>query len=478
MKADSPSTDPTERSTCRMTSTKVWPTAMSPVIAIATSRSKRPWSERNRGLTAVVTARTTSSAPATGASRPASTRRRPPFTPRSPRRATDRLAGRRAHDALLVGLGAVERGHQPALAHDEDAVGHAEHLGQLAGDHQDGDALPASSESRRCTSALVPTSMPRVGSSTISSRGLGGEPLGEHDLLLVAAGEQLDGLVEAARTRSCSRCAQSAASSRSARSRTTPDGRSAAEHDDRVLRAIEAGMTRPCWRRSSGTSATPAPSRPRGSAGGSGVPSHLDRPRRSGRCRRSPARPRCGRRRRGLRARRSRRPGRRSSTSSKTPVARQALDPQDDARRASVAVLGNSSVSSRPTIQRTTSPASVLATRQRVHGRAVAHDRDPVAEREDLLEPVADEDDGRAAVAQPAGDVEEPLDLRRGQRRGRLVHDDDPRLGATAPWRSRRSAGRRSTARAPAVGVELDAELGEQPRPRVRIGARRRRRGR
>ena len=46
---------------------------------------------------------------------------------------------------------------------------------------------PASSESRRCTSALVPTSMPRVGSSMISSVGFGGQPLGEDDLLLVAA---------------------------------------------------------------------------------------------------------------------------------------------------------------------------------------------------------------------------------------------------------------------------------------------------
>ena len=47
----------------------------------------------------------------------------------------------------------------------------------------------------RWTSLLVPTSMPRVGSSMISSRGSRGQPLGEHHLLLVAAGERGDGVL-------------------------------------------------------------------------------------------------------------------------------------------------------------------------------------------------------------------------------------------------------------------------------------------
>ena len=49
----------------------------------------------------------------------------------------------------------------------------------------------------RWTSDLVPTSMPRVGSSMISSFGCGREPLRQHDLLLVAARERPDGVVEA-----------------------------------------------------------------------------------------------------------------------------------------------------------------------------------------------------------------------------------------------------------------------------------------
>ena len=51
-----------------------------------------------------------------------------------------------------------------------------------------------------CTSALAPTSMPRVGSSRISSDGLRVEPLAEHYLLLVAARELGD---SAGRPKAC-----------------------------------------------------------------------------------------------------------------------------------------------------------------------------------------------------------------------------------------------------------------------------------
>ena len=57
----------------------------------------------------------------------------------------------------------------------------------------------ASSSTSRWTSALAPTSMPRVGSSRIEDPRLGVEPLGEHHLLLVAAGEVADRGVEAGR---------------------------------------------------------------------------------------------------------------------------------------------------------------------------------------------------------------------------------------------------------------------------------------
>ena len=60
---------------------------------------------------------------------------------------------------------------------------------------------------------------------------------------------------------------------------------------------------------------------------------------------------------------------------------------------------------------------------------AVPHDRDALADGEDFLEPVRDEQHRRALSAQRPDDLEEPLDLDRGQRRGRLVHHEDVRIG-------------------------------------------------
>ncbi len=43
--------------------------------------------------------------------------------------------------ASSVACARGERGDEPALAHDEHAVGEGEHLGQLGGDDQHGDAV-------------------------------------------------------------------------------------------------------------------------------------------------------------------------------------------------------------------------------------------------------------------------------------------------------------------------------------------------
>ena len=73
-------------------------------------------------------------------------------------------------DRLLRRLGARELGDDAALAHDQDAVAHAHHLRQLAGDHQDRHALPAPARSsgggsrpwrrRRCRASARPGSAP------------------------------------------------------------------------------------------------------------------------------------------------------------------------------------------------------------------------------------------------------------------------------------------------------------------------------
>ena len=60
---------------------------------------------------------------------------------------------------------------------------------------------------------------------------------------------------------------------------------------------------------------------------------------------------------------------------------------------------------------------------------AVAQDGHLVAQRHHVLEDVGDEDDADLAVAQHAQDVEQRLGARRAERRGRLVEDQDARLG-------------------------------------------------
>ena len=55
--------------------------------------------------------------------------------------------------------------------------------------------------------------------------------------------------------------------------------------------------------------------------------------------------------------------------------------------------------------------------------------------------------------------LEQVLRFARGQRRGRLVHDDDARVRARAPWRSRPSAsGRRSGVETGVVGGSSQAD--------------------
>src|SRR5215204_1948191 len=60
---------------------------------------------------------------------------------------------------------------------------------------------------------------------------------------------------------------------------------------------------------------------------------------------------------------------------------------------------------------------------------AITHDRDPVADGVELVQPVADVDHGDAASLETPDDIEQNLDLALVKRRRRLVHDDDARIG-------------------------------------------------
>ena len=110
--------------------------------------------------------------------------------------------------------------------------------------------------------------------------------------------------------------------------------------------------------------------------------------------------------------------------------------------------------SRRPTIARTRSSAVSPARRSREDVPAVAHDRHPLADLEDLLQPVRDEEHRRAALAQRLDHAEQPRRPRRPTAPRSARPSRSPWRRATAPWRSRRSADRRSTGRGRPVGVE------------------------
>src|SRR5690606_14439992 len=192
-KAVSPRMEPTDRSTLRVTMTRVWPIARTVRMVAPSSRSRRLWPDRKRGLAAAVTPNSSASARTIPSSRARSRRRAAlsPLATRStvvigaPRSRRRPLPGRRAHDGLLVGLGAGDVSRQPALVHDEHAVGHAQHLGQLAGHHEHGDALRGEVRQQAVDVGLG-AHVDAAGGLVDDQQGRRRrQPLGQHDLLLV-----------------------------------------------------------------------------------------------------------------------------------------------------------------------------------------------------------------------------------------------------------------------------------------------------
>ena len=102
-------------------------------------------------------------------------------------RAASEGLGGGAHDVLGGGLVAGDVGGEPALADDQDAVGHAEHLGQLGGDHQDRQPLAGQLGEQPVDLGLGADVDAAGGLVDDQQLGLGGQPLGDDDLLLVAA---------------------------------------------------------------------------------------------------------------------------------------------------------------------------------------------------------------------------------------------------------------------------------------------------
>ena len=120
-----------------------------------------------------------------------------------------RLVGRRqVHDLRLGGAGGQLAGER-AVAHHEDPVGHADQLGHLGRDHQDRDAL-AREPAHQVVDAGLRADVDAARRLVEDQHArLGRQPLGEHDLLLVAAREEADLLLERARRAARPSCASS-----------------------------------------------------------------------------------------------------------------------------------------------------------------------------------------------------------------------------------------------------------------------------
>ena len=109
------------------------------------------------------------------------------------------LAHGERQERLLGGRGRRQLADDPALAHHGDPVGEAEQLGHLGGDHQDGDAGGGE---------LLDQAVDLELGADVDAAGrlvqdqdarLAGEPAGEHHLLLVAARELADLLLDGGR---------------------------------------------------------------------------------------------------------------------------------------------------------------------------------------------------------------------------------------------------------------------------------------
>ena len=275
----------------------------------------------------------------------------------------------------------------------------------------------------RCTSALVPTSTPCVGSSRIRIRGSAASHFARttfcwfppERLRTTCAGE-------VALIRSCSMNRRASAVHAAAAGPGRASARAAPPSS--VVRATDIGWTRPCWSRSSGQVGEAAAERRARRARDEPPPVDRELARRRGDRSR-----RCARDLRPARADEARQADDLAASKLERDVGEDAAAGSPSARSTtspiSASSFGKSASSDRPTISRTISAWGSSAGRPRRDVPPVAKHRDGVRDRRDLLEPVADEDDRNAALAQTAHGREEAVDLVRRERRGRLVHDQE-----------------------------------------------------
>ena len=115
----------------------------------------------------------------------------------------------------------------------------------------------------------------------------------------------------------------------------------------------------------------------------------------------------------------------------------------------------------RPTISAISSSGVASATVARADRAAVAEDAVMVGDAEDLLELVADEEDRLPLALQLGDDRVELLHLLVGERRGRLVHDDDLGVDGERARDRDEVLARDGEVAEPHVGIDVDLQLAE-----------------
>src|SRR3954466_207617 len=435
--ADRAATEPTDRSMPAETITKVTPKARMAVTAAWTPTLSRLSVVRKSPDSADMAMTRTISAVSAPLSR--SSRRRPPVALSaldvllSVSVATSGLlVGRgvgdgECHHGVLRGLVGVEFAGDPALGHHQHPVAHAEHLGQIAGDHEDGGTGRGEFVDELVDLDLGADVDPARGFVEDQHLGVGEQPFADDDLLLVAAGERPDVLVQA-----CHPHPELFGDPRGGRplplevdeprARGGPHGHQAQVLLDRLVehQTLALGIL--------GDQTDP------GRHGGAHVmslerrPGDLDGP--------LVVRVRAEHGTHHLGTARSDQPGDADDLSGvhleadveEEAVAGEPLDLQKG--RSGVAALARVLLLDRPPHHQAY---------ELVLGRGGGHlpdrlpvpdDRDPVAQGGDLLQVMRDEDDPDPVLAQLAHDREELVDLLGGEHGRRLVHDQHARVQA------------------------------------------------
>ena len=341
----------------------------------------------------------------------------------------------------------------------------------------------------------MPTSTPRVGSNSSSTRLLGEQPLGDRDLLLVAAAENAPtrrperalarpGPGRTPRDRRRSRRLASISPKRVKRSITG---------SETLCRAVELAGTGASVLRSSGTRLMPILARTasRGDVSVTGLPSTAIWPSRE----RASCRSRRGRDRAGPCPAARRRRGSRPACSAKRGVVElaagaRACAPPAPRRRIGCGCVagrgGKVAASERPMIMRITSSSLIVVDRGGADVLAVAQHRERVAEGAHLRQAMRDEDDRdarRLAAARSgrrASRCRGPTASRSarraagcaacGRRRGRSRSSGAPADRGRGPRRAGRSQSRPRSARCAATVARAVAPAQQAERVDRRVG--------